>query len=378
VGEAWICAGCAQITCASTLRAAGIAPGRSPGFRAERRKAPDTHPLPMEHVHSGCRLKRRMESRLGYRCGGSVGMVARATAPTSRLTECLSASGHLTRRILQSSTFPVKPLTPRAGLRITPLMDISLELRAALAAAEAGARVIRECYQKNLAVTIKADKSPVTEADVRTEQAIRAVLAEHFPGYGFYGEETGQEIRDGAPTWLVDPIDGTKAFVREYPMFSTQIALWRDGALVLGVSSAPLYGELAYAERGRGAVLNGRRVNVSEVATLEQAAVSAGNLKTLAQSACWANYGRLVSQVSRIRGYGDFLHYHLLAAGKIDAVVESDVNILDIAALVTIVEEAGGRFTALDGSSVGLDTTTVLASNTRLHETMRSSIGFNR
>ena len=319
-----------------------------------------------------------MESRLGYRCGGSVGMVARATAPTSRLTRCLSAPGHLTAGILKSSTLPVKPLTPKAGLRITPLMDISLELRAALAAAEAGARVIRECYQKNMAVTIKADKSPVTEADVRTERAIRAVLAEHFPGYGFYGEETGREIRDGAPTWLVDPIDGTKAFVREYPMFSTQIALWRDGALVLGVSSAPLYGELAYAERGRGAVLNGRRVNVSEVATLEQAAVSAGNLKTLAQSDCWANYGRLVSHVSRIRGYGDFLHYHLLAAGKIDAVVESDVNILDIAALVTIVEEAGGRFTALDGSPVGLDTTTVLASNTRLHETMRSSIGFNR
>jgi histidinol-phosphatase len=256
-------------------------------------------------------------------------------------------------------------------------MDMSPQLAAALTAAEAGARVIRECYQRNLAVTIKADKSPVTAADVRTEQAIRAVLAERFPDYGFYGEETGREERDGAPTWLVDPIDGTKAFVREYPMFSTQIALWQDGELVLGVSSAPLYGELAYAQRGRGAFLNGRRIHVSDVTSVEEAALSAGNLKSLAASPSWPAYGQLVSRLSRIRGYGDFLHYHLLAAGKIDAVVESDVNILDIAALVTIVEESGGRFTALDGAPVGLETTSVLATNGLLHGPVCAAIGFS-
>ncbi len=255
-------------------------------------------------------------------------------------------------------------------------MDMSPELDAALAAAEAAARVIRETYQKNLAVTVKSDKSPVTQADVLTEQAIRAVLAARFPEYGFYGEETGRDDRPGAPVWLVDPIDGTKAFVREYPMFSTQIALFREGRLVLGVSSAPMYGELAYSERGRGAFLNGRPLRVSTTGAVEDAALSAGNLKTLATSAAWGSYGRLVSRVSRIRGYGDFLHYHLLAAGKIDAVIESDVNILDIAALVTIVEEAGGRFTTLSGDDVGLESTTVLASNGVLHEAMRGAVGF--
>jgi len=253
-------------------------------------------------------------------------------------------------------------------------MDPSHDLSAALEAAAAAARVIRELYARNIAVEIKADKSPVTEADVRAERAIREVLAARTPGYGFYGEETGR-TGSADTLWLVDPIDGTKAFVREYPMFSTQIALWRDGRAVLGVSSAPLYGELAWAERGAGAWLNGRRLKVSGIATLEEAALSGGNLRTLAAGPGWMRYGEVVQRVSRIRGYGDFLHYHLLAGGKIDAVVESDVNILDVAALVTIVEEAGGRFTALDGRPVGLDTTTVLATNGLLHAPLLAALG---
>ncbi|HXQ31561.1 MAG TPA: inositol monophosphatase family protein [Steroidobacteraceae bacterium] len=253
-------------------------------------------------------------------------------------------------------------------------MNHSAELRAALEAAGAAARVIRELYAKTLAVRLKEDSSPVTEADLRAEEAIRGVLASRFPGHAFYGEETGR-TGSGDFLWLVDPIDGTKAFVRGYPMFSTQIALMREGTLVLGVSSAPLYGELAYAERGHGAWLNDRPLRVSEVATIEAASLSAGNLRTLATGPGWGRFGSVVAQVNRIRGYGDFLHYHLLAGGKIDAVVESDVNILDIAALVTVVEEAGGRFTALDGTPVGLGTTTVLATNSRLHGLLLAALG---
>jgi histidinol-phosphatase len=247
-------------------------------------------------------------------------------------------------------------------------MQISRELEAALEAAEAAARIARSLYARNLEVRIKADKSPVTEADVRCEQAIRTVLAQHFPDYGFYGEETGRHGDADAPLWLVDPIDGTKAFVREYPMFSTQIALLRGGALVLGVSHAPVYGEIAWAERGRGAYLNGQRIRVSEISDLAEAALSASNLKTLASSDGWPAFGRIVAEVGRIRGYGDFLQYHLLASGRIDAVIESDVNILDIAALAVVVEEAGGRVTNLAGETIGLDTTSVLATNRSLHD----------
>lgn len=254
-------------------------------------------------------------------------------------------------------------------------MRHSPELKAALEAAEQAAVIARALYERNIEVRIKEDKSPVTEADVRCEIAIREILESRFPSHGFYGEETGSRNRGAESLWLVDPIDGTKAFVREYPMFSTQIALMRRGEIVLGVSSAPVYGELAYAERGSGAYLNGKPITVSQVATLEETALSSGNMKSLATGGQWGRYGELVSRVSRIRGYGDFLHYHLLAAGKIDAVIETDVNILDIAACVALVSEAGGRFTDLRGAPITLQSTSVLATNGRMHAALLDALG---
>lgn len=247
-------------------------------------------------------------------------------------------------------------------------MSLAAELTAALDAARAAAQVINALYRRNLAVTTKADRSPVTEADVRAEEAIREVLSRCFPSYGFYGEESGQSVMDAESIWLVDPIDGTKSFIRDCPFFSTQIALLRGGELVLGVSSAPAYGELAWASRGEGAFLDGQPIRVSTTGALEDAIVSTGNLKSLAREAKrWARYASLVTRVSRIRGYGDFVHYHLLARGALDVVIESDVNILDIAALTVIVREAGGVFTDLEGGDVDLATTSVLAANAPLH-----------
>jgi histidinol-phosphatase len=250
----------------------------------------------------------------------------------------------------------------------------SQELQAALQAAQAAAEIIRSLYQKNLAVTTKADASPVTEADVRAEEAIKSILAKRFPTHGFYGEETGQHAMTAESIWLVDPIDGTKSFVRDCPFFSTQIALMRAGRMVLGVSSAPAYGELAWAEVGGGAFLNDRPIRVSALAELGGAIVSTGNLKTLARSRQWSRFGDLIPRVSRIRGYGDFVHYHLLARGSLDVVIESDVNILDIAALTVIVREAGGTFTDLSGAEVDLETTTVLATNGSLHRTVLEAL----
>lgn len=252
----------------------------------------------------------------------------------------------------------------------------SKELQAALEAAQAAAEVIRSLYQKNLTVTTKADASPVTEADVRAEEVINDILGKRFPSYGFYGEETGRHAMGADSIWLVDPIDGTKSFVRDCPFFSTQIALMRAGRLVLGVSSAPAYGELAWAEIGGGAFLNDKAIRVSAVADLSGAIVSAGNLKTLARSAQWNRYGDLITRVSRIRGYGDFVHYHLLARGSLDVVIESDVNILDIAALAVIVREAGGTFTDLGGADLTLGTTSVLATNNTLHATVLRALAF--
>jgi histidinol-phosphatase len=257
-----------------------------------------------------------------------------------------------------------------------PDVKNSNELNAALDAARAAADIIRGFYQRNVKIEVKADKTPVTEADVKSEEAIRDLLTKRFPTYGFFGEETGKSDMDAESVWLVDPIDGTKSFVRECPFFSTQIALMRGGKFVLGVSMAPAYDELAWAEAGRGAYLNGRRIQVGKVASLDAAIVSTGNLKTLAASPAWARFGGLLGKISRIRGYGDFVHYHLLARGALDVVIESDVNILDIAALTVIVEEAGGRFTDLTGAPVGLATTTVLATNGTLHDPILDTIRF--
>ena len=251
----------------------------------------------------------------------------------------------------------------------------SAELTAALAAAHAAHAVIQPLYQRNLAITLKADRSPVTEADLRAEEAIRAVLCARFPQHGFYGEETGRERMQAESIWLVDPIDGTKSFVRDCPFFSTQIALMRQGRLVLGVSSAQTYGELAWAEAGEGAYLNGQRIHTSSIAAPEAAILSVGNLQSLAASPeGWSRLGALIGRVNRLRGYGDFLHYHLLARGALDAVLESDLNILDIAALTVIVREAGGVVTDLAGGPIALDTRSLLAANPALHAAVLAAV----
>ncbi len=242
-------------------------------------------------------------------------------------------------------------------------------LTVALAAAARAADISRGYYRGNLTVTTKADKTPVTEADVECEKAIREIILDAFPGHGFYGEETGRTRADAEFLWLVDPIDGTKGFVRQYPFFSTQIALIREGEIVLGVSSGTMFDELAWAEKGRGAWLNGEALRVSDVSDPDAAAVSTGNLRSLASSKGWPALGEILARADRTRGYGDFYHYHLLAAGKIEAVIESDVNILDVAALAVIVSEAGGRFTDLNGEAPNLETRSVLAANPALHAT---------
>ena len=243
----------------------------------------------------------------------------------------------------------------------------SAELEVALKAAEVAAEISRNYYRGNFTVRTKSDMTPVTQADIECEQAIRDLILAEFPDHGFFGEETGKTQADASNLWLVDPIDGTKAFVRQYPFFSTQIALMRDGEIVLGVSSGTMFGELAWAERGAGAWLNNRRINVSDIDDPNWAAVSTGNLKSLAKSAGWDKLGEFVAVSDRIRGYGDFYHYHLLASGRIDVVIESDVNILDIAALSLIVTEAGGVFTDLNGAPPTLQTRSVLAANPLLH-----------
>ena len=245
--------------------------------------------------------------------------------------------------------------------------DAERALTAAREAASAAAEIIRHYWRLGVAVEWKADATPVTIADREAEQAIRAVLSRALPQAAIYGEEYGLEGTSDGLIWLVDPLDGTKSFVRRTPFFSTQIALMDHGELVLGVSSAPVYGETMWARVGGGAWLDGERVQVAATAAMAQAAISTGNVRTLTTDARWQALGALIRDSNRIRGYGDFCHYHLLARGGLDLVIESDVNILDVAALAVIVREAGGLFTDLEGRPPGLDTTSVLTGVPAIH-----------
>jgi histidinol-phosphatase len=253
-------------------------------------------------------------------------------------------------------------------------------LAVALTAARDAGRRIMGHFGQGLAVEIKPDATPVTVADREAEDIIRNALKHAFPDHAILGEERGRE-GEGEFLWLVDPLDGTKSFVRGTPFFSTQIALMHAGRLVLGVSHAPAHGETMWARRGGGAFLEAaggdpRRVEVASTRVVRDAALSLGNIKSLARDGVrWKALGELVGEANRVRGYGDFCHYHLLARGALDLVIESDVNILDVAALAVIVREAGGVFTDLDGAELGLGTRSVLAATPALHAEIRGQFG---
>ena len=234
-------------------------------------------------------------------------------------------------------------------------------------AAAAAADVIAHYWRAGFDVETKADETPVTVADREAEAAIKRVLRAAFPDHAYHGEEEGRD-GDGDFVWLIDPIDGTKSFVRGYPMFSTQIALAHRGDLVAGVSHASEFGESAWARAGGGAWLDGARVRVSGAHDFDaRTAISFGNVKTLSRDARWQALASMVQRCGRTRGYGDFYHYHLLARGAIDLVVESDLNILDVAPLVVILREAGAVVTDLDGRAPGFATTSILAGPPALH-----------
>ena len=247
-------------------------------------------------------------------------------------------------------------------------------LNVALDAAQAAKELILSYYNGEFEIEIKADQTPVTVADRGAERLIREKITAAFPEHGIFGEEYGADNTDTEYLWLIDPIDGTKSFVKRYGMFSTQIALMHQGKLIVGVSCAPAMDELVWATRGGGAFDHNGPLSISEIDNIEQASISTGNIQSLAASQNWAVLGQILARTNRTRGYGDYYHYHRLAAGQLDAVIESDVNILDIAALYVIVTEAGGVFTDLDGQSPDLQTRSVLAANPALHAALSADL----
>jgi len=229
----------------------------------------------------------------------------------------------------------------------------------------------------DLKVDTKPDRSPVTDADRAVEEAIKGILAQERPADGVIGEEFGNSGSVDRK-WIIDPIDGTANYLRGVPVWASLIALSINQKPVLSVVSAPALGRRWWAAPGVGAFTSDidgsvRALKVSGISDLENASLSYNNLQL------WDSYGYLNElmglsrQVWRTRAYGDFLSYMYLAEGSVDIVAEHDLKIYDIAALVPVIELAGGQFSAIDGVLTE-DTTSVLATNGKLHRAVQSSL----
>ena len=218
----------------------------------------------------------------------------------------------------------------------------------------------------DLRVETKPDLTPVTDADRTVERALRELIDRSRPGEGVFGEEEGDD--GGAIRWVIDPIDATKNFLRGVPVWATLIALEREAEVACGVVSAPALGHRWWAAPGAGAFRDGERVRVSAVPRLADAAVS-------------STYGRDLVAVERVawhaRSLGDFWQHVLVAEGSVDAAVDARLARWDYAALVPIVEEAGGRVTALDGGAPRPNEQ-VVTSNGLLHDELLALLNTDR
>ena len=261
---------------------------------------------------------------------------------------------------------------------MTNLYDDDLALALELADA-ADAITLDRFEASDLKVKSKPDMTPVSDADVAVEEVLRERLAEARPGDSIVGEEFGGETVFEGRQWVIDPIDGTKNFVRGVPVWATLISLLVDGQPVLGVVSAPALARRWYAAQGSGAwrTFNKgslKRLEVSHVGELADASLAMSSLEGWKARGLQKNFIALTERTWRLRGYGDFFGYCLVAEGAVDIAAEPEVSVWDLAALSVLVTEAGGTFSSLNGEP-GPHGGDAIATNGLLHDAARKVIG---
>jgi histidinol-phosphatase len=249
--------------------------------------------------------------------------------------------------------------------------DVALALRMA---DQADALTMGRFGALDLSVDTKPDLTPVTDADRSVETALRETLSQQRPDDPVLGEEFGGTTAFAGRQWVIDPIDGTKNFVRGVPVWATLIALLLDAVPVAGVVSAPALQRRWWAGAGQGTFASfagdlPRRVSVSSVVDLESASLSFSSLSGWAKLGKRDRFIELTDTVWRVRAYGDFLSYCLLAEGAVDIAAEPEVSVWDLGALDIVVREAGGAFTSLEGTP-GPHGGSAVATNGLLHESV--------
>lgn len=233
-------------------------------------------------------------------------------------------------------------------------------------AQQAGQLALRY-FDADVAVEWKQDHSPVTVADREAEALLRATLLRTFPHDGFLGEESGDAPGTSGFRWIIDPVDGTRSFVRGVPLWATLVGLEYKDEQIAGVAVVPALGNTYRALRGDGAYRDSRRIRVSDVATLSEANLFYSSISWFVKAGRQDAFLKLAAMTQRQRGYGDFYGFVLVAQGSGDVMFEHGCHAWDLAALQVIVEEAGGRMTAWDGKP-DIHRPDVIASNGKLHD----------
>jgi histidinol-phosphatase len=244
---------------------------------------------------------------------------------------------------------------------------MSPELEAALEAAHAAGRIQRRRFRRSMAAEQKADDTPVTATDRDSEAAIRRILLDALPDASFVGEETGESGHNPALRWIVDPLDGTKKFVRGLPFFGPCIALERDGELVVGVIHLPILKETAWAERGAGAFMNGESIHVSDQRPLDRSYLVCGNEAGFLKRGWGVQLERLLNRSYHNPGFLDAYSYVSVACGRVDGIAMVGEAPWDIAAAQVLVQEAGGQLTDFSGTATVASGTSV-TTNGRIHD----------
>jgi histidinol-phosphatase len=237
----------------------------------------------------------------------------------------------------------------------------------AVEAARKAGRLALGYYEGQLVVQWKEDHSPVTAADREAEALLRATLLGKFPQDGFLGEESGDAPGSSGYRWIIDPIDGTRSFVRGVPLWGTLVGLEYRGEQIAGVADAPALGHTYRALRGDGAYRNDRRIRVSDVADLAEAHLFYSSVSWFVKAGRQDTFLNLAARTERQRGYGDFYGFVLVAQGSGDVMLEYGCHAWDLSAVTAIVEEAGGRLTDWRGRQ-DISEPDVVASNGRLHQ----------
>jgi histidinol phosphatase-like enzyme (inositol monophosphatase family) len=255
-----------------------------------------------------------------------------------------------------------------ASESLSDLREFAAEL-----AWQAGKLTLRY-FQTNFTTEYKEDQSPVTIADRQSERLMREMIEERYPSHSILGEEEG-ETRPGASfRWIIDPVDGTKTFVRGVPMYAVLVGLERAGETVVGAINIPPLGELLHAARGQGCSWNGRRARVSGVASLSEATLLCSDTASMQEQGRAAAYARMAAATRLQRSWGDAYGYVLVATGRAEVMLDPIMSVWDCAALLPVVTEAGGTLTDWSGVST-IHSGEAIATNGLVYKQLLALVG---